>query len=94
MIRFEPTPKGLLLTALAIALAWLTLALLPVALVLIVALMLVGTLNPLVEWLEAHHWKRGLAIALVFTSMFVTIIGLLAVTIPSLIEQVAALAKE
>jgi putative heme transporter len=51
LIRFEPTPKALLWTLLAMAGAWVVLQLLPVVLVLVVALFLVGTLNPAVEWL-------------------------------------------
>jgi hypothetical protein len=62
LVRFEPTAKGLALTALALAQAWVALRLAPVLLVLVVALMLVGTLNPAVEWLETK--KMGIPGAL------------------------------
>jgi predicted PurR-regulated permease PerM len=94
MIRFEPTPKGLLFTALAVGMSWIALKLAPVALVLVAALMLVGTLNPVVQWLEKHRWSRGLSIALVFSVTFLVTLLILVVTIPALIDQVAALVKE
>jgi predicted PurR-regulated permease PerM len=94
MIRFEPTPKGLLFTALAVGMSWIALKLAPVALVLVAALMLVGTLNPVVHWLEKHRWSRGLSIALVFSVTFLVTLLILVVTIPALIDQVAALVKE
>jgi predicted PurR-regulated permease PerM len=94
LTRFEPTPKGLLFTALAVALAWVALRLLPVVLVLVVALFLVGTLSPAVEWLERKHWKRAWGIAFVFTIMFVMTALLMALTIPALLAQVAALVKQ
>jgi len=94
LIRFEPTPKGLALTALALALAWLILALAPVLLVLVVALMLVGTLNPAVEWLEKKKWQRGWAIGSVFFALLVITLSLMAVTIPALIAQIAELVKQ
>jgi len=94
MLRLEPTPKGLLLTALAVGLAWVAVKLAPVALVLVLTLMLVGTLNPTVHWLEKRGWKRGLAIALVFTITFVAALLILVVTIPALIDQLASLVKQ
>jgi predicted PurR-regulated permease PerM len=94
IVCFEPTPRGLLLTVLTVAAVWVALQLLPVALVLVAALFLVGTLNPAVEWLETKRWKRGWGIGFVFTVMFVFTVLVMALTIPSLMEQVSALAKE
>src|SRR5689334_8822002 len=94
MIRLEPTPKGLLLTALAVGLAWVAVKLAPVALVLVAALMLVGTLNPIVQGLEKRGWKRGLSIALVFSVTFVATLSILVVTIPALIDQLTSLVKQ
>ena len=50
--------------------SWLLIHLLPVLLVIVVALFIVGTVNPAVRWLERHHFRRTRAIALVFVSMF------------------------
>jgi len=94
MTRFEPTPKGLLLTALAVGLAWILVKLATVALVLIAALMLVGTLSPAVRWLEKRGLKRGLGIALVFTVTFVASLLFWLLTIPALIDQLASLVKQ
>jgi len=94
IVRFEPTPKGLLFTGLAIVLAWVAFRLLPVALVLVVAFFLVGTLNPAVEWLEKKKWKRGWSIGFVFTLMLVATGLLMALTIPSLLDQVSSLVKQ
>ena len=94
LVRFEPTPKGLFITALAVALAWVSLQLLPVVLVLVVALFLVGTLSPAVQWLEKKKWKRLWGIALVFTILFVVTALLIALTVPALVAQVSSLAKQ
>jgi predicted PurR-regulated permease PerM len=94
LVRFEPTPKGLLLAVLTVAAAWVALRLLPVVLVLVVALFLVGTLNPAVGWLEKKGLKRAWGIGLVFSVMFIATLVLMAFTIPSLMEQVNALVKE
>jgi predicted PurR-regulated permease PerM len=90
----EVAPKTML-TAVAIAGgAWVLLHVLPVVLVIVAALFLVGTLNPLVEWLEAHHVKRSWGIALVFGAMLVTTVLTLVLTVPALIEQLSTLAGQ
>jgi predicted PurR-regulated permease PerM len=93
-LRIEPTPKGLLFTVLAVGASWVALRLLPVVLVLVVALFLVGTLNPGVEWLERKGWKRGWGIGVALAALFVVALLMSALTIPSLIEQVTSLVKE
>jgi predicted PurR-regulated permease PerM len=74
--------------------AWLLLHLLPVVLVIVVSLFLVGTLGPAVEWLEAHGVSRGWGIAAAFLAMALMTGGLLAITIPSLVDQVNSLVKQ
>ena len=74
--------------------AWLLLHLLPVVLVVIVSLFLVGTLGPAVEWLEARGVKRGWGIAVAFTAMALMTGGLLAITVPPLVDQVTNLVKQ
>jgi predicted PurR-regulated permease PerM len=93
LLRFEPTPKGLALTLLAIAVAWVLLRLAPVILVLVAALFLVGTLNPVVDWLESKKWSRGWALGFAFTMMLLLSLSLLALTLPSLFAQVASLVQ-
>jgi predicted PurR-regulated permease PerM len=74
--------------------AWLLLHLLPVVLVVVVSLFLVGTLAPAVEWLERRGLKRGWGIAIAFLAMALTAGGLLALTVPPLVDQVTSLVKQ
>jgi predicted PurR-regulated permease PerM len=90
----EIPAKTMLLAVAVVAGAWTVIQLLPVLLVVAVALFLVGTLNPAVEWLEAHRVKRAWGIALVFTGMLVTTVLALALTVPTLLDQVTTLAKQ
>lgn len=53
---------------LVLAAVWLLIHLVPVLLVLVAALMLVGTLTPVVAWMEGHKVNRKLAISVVFAS--------------------------
>jgi predicted PurR-regulated permease PerM len=65
-----------------------------VVLVAVLALFIVGTLGPAVEWLESHRMTRGWAIALVFVSLLSCTVLLMGLTIPSLVEQTTRLAKQ
>ncbi len=65
--------------------------LLPVVLVLVMALIIVGSLNPAVEWLEARRLRRGLSIAIVFTTLLVITVLVVTLTIPELLAQVTSL---
>ena len=56
--RFDVSVRTLVLVPLTAALCFLLLRLLPVLL----ALLLVGTLNPAVRWLERHRIKRTWAV--------------------------------
>ncbi|HUQ75832.1 MAG TPA: AI-2E family transporter [Burkholderiales bacterium] len=90
VIRVELTPSTFVYAVLAIGGLWIFIRLLPVVLVLIVALMIVGTFAPAVEWLE-RRMRRGLAIALVFTLLFVAIGLITFITLPALVTQVKTL---
>jgi predicted PurR-regulated permease PerM len=74
--------------------AWLLLHLLPVVLVVVVSLFLVGTLGSVVEWLEARGVSRGWGIAIAFVTMALLAGGLLALTIPQLVDQVTNLVRQ
>ena len=81
---------ALVLTALAI---WLLIQLWAILLVVVVALILVGTLNPLVGWLERLRIKRVWAVALAFIAVGVCV-GLLGLLIvPTLWGQVWHIAE-
>ena len=90
-LRVEITAGTMLRVMLFAFGAWLIVHLTPVLLVLVVALFVVGTLSPGVEWLERHKIGRGKGIAIVFTSVLVVALLIGALTLPSLFNQVAAL---
>ncbi len=70
---------------------WLVIRLWPVILVFIVALFIMETLNPAVQWLEDHGARRGLGITLLFSGVFLLAVLILTMTIPSIAAQAAAL---
>lgn len=77
----------------SVAAAWLFIHLWPILIVVVVALMIVGMLNPVVEKLEARHVKRGWAIAIVFGGLFLIGGALCALTLPRLVDQVSSVAE-
>lgn len=92
-LRIEITPKTMIVAALVVLGAWILLRLAAVALVVVLASLLVGTLSPAVRWLERRRIKRPLGIALVFGAMLILAAGVLALTVPALIEQVVTLVQ-
>src|SRR5436305_14594010 len=85
-LRIEVTAKTMVLAAIVVGGAWVALRLVPVLLVVVVALFLVGTLGPAVEWLEKKGVKRSICIGIAFVAMLITVLGILALTIPTLVE--------
>jgi len=90
-VRFELSPKTLVVLVLVIAFLWLLIRLWPVLLVLIVALLVAGTLSPAVRWLEEKRVRRGFGIAIVFTVFFIVALLVVFLTIPMLVSQAVAL---
>jgi len=88
--RIEIGYRTIIAVALTVAGVWLLNLLLPVLVVIIVALMLVGTLNPAISWLQRHRVNRLLAIAIVFIGCLIVIVGVGLITIPALFAQVSA----
>jgi predicted PurR-regulated permease PerM len=93
VVRFEVSPATMIHLALVVAGMWLLLRLWPVFLVLVVALLIVGTMSPAVSWMEARGIKRNLGIASVFTLLFVVAALAVTLTIPSLLAQASALVE-
>jgi len=94
VVRFEVSPATMIQLILVVACLWLLMRLWPIFLVLVVALLIVGTMSPAVSWLEARHVKRGLGIAIVFTLLFVVAVLAVTLTIPSLVEQASSLVEQ
>ncbi len=92
--KVELTARTALIAVVTVACVWLSLVLWPIALVIVVAAMIVGALNPLVEWLQRHSVRRPYAIALVFFGMLLVSAGLTAMTVPRLVAQVSDLVRE
>src|ERR1035437_2435545 len=90
-VRFELSTKTIVALVLVAASLWLLIRLWPVFLVLVAALLVAGTLSPAVRWLEENRVRRGFGIAIVFTVFFVLALLVVALTIPTLVSQAAAL---
>ena len=86
-IRIELSPRTLVILGLLVPGLWMLNQLLPVILVLVAALIIVGTISPAVRWLEQRRMRRGLGIAIVFTGLVVATVLVITMTIPSLFAQ-------
>ena len=93
VVRVEVSLKSLFIVLALIAGVWMLLNLIPVLLVLVVALMIVGSLNPVVAWLTRRKVKRTFGICLVFSLGAALVLTIAAVTIPTLLEQAKTLAR-
>jgi predicted PurR-regulated permease PerM len=93
-VRIELSYKTILAVVLTVAGIWLLNALLPILVVLVTALILVGTLGPFVSWVERHGVNRYVAIGLVFLGCaLVFVLGGL-VVVPALWGQVTNVAGD
>ncbi len=90
-VHFELSARTLVALVLVVASLWLLIRLWPVFLVLVAALVVVGTLNPAVRWLEEKRVRRGVGIAIVFAVFFILALLVVAITIPTLISQAGGL---
>ena len=90
-VRVDVSRTTLFWVALSLASLWVVIQLWPVILVLIVALLVMGTLSPAVAWLEARRVPRGLGIAVVFSGALLAAVMVLTLTIPAVVAQAAAL---
>ena len=81
----------MVIAVLVVTASWTLLRLWPALMVLLVALMIVGTLSPAVRGLQARAIGRRAAIAIVFGVLLLLGIGLATLTLPALIAQVSSL---
>jgi predicted PurR-regulated permease PerM len=86
-VSIEIAPRSIALILAMIALVWLAWQLWPVALILIVALILAGTFNPIVVWMEGKGLTRTWALIVLFIALLLVVTALILLTVPSLIEQ-------
>jgi len=93
-LRFELDPRTIGWTLLALGGVWLLIQLWTVVVLVVVALVLVGTLKPIVEWLERRGIGRGLALAIIFAGMVVGFAGVVLVTVPPLVSQLVTVLED
>ena len=86
-LRIEVAPKTIFLVIGAVASIWLLGQLTNVMMCVVVALILVGTFDPLVQWLERRGFRRGRALILVFTVTALALCGVILLMIPPLASQ-------
>jgi predicted PurR-regulated permease PerM len=90
-VEFGLSTKTIVTLVLLAASLWLLVRLWPVLLVVVAALVVVGTLSPAVRWLETKGMRRGAGIALVFSVFLALSLCVVALTIPALVSQATAL---
>lgn len=57
-----------------------------------IALFIALALDPVVRWLERHHLRRGLSIAVVFVVFALVLAGLVALVVPTAVSQISEFA--
>lgn len=92
-IRHELSLRSLLSVVGLVFSIWLVLRLWRVLLLIVVALVLAGTLSPVVTWLERRGMRRVFALSLVLIALLAAVIGLGALVIPALATQISDLVK-
>lgn len=90
-LRVEVAPKTIFLVLGVVAGIWLLGQLATVLSIVLVALVLVGTFDPLVAWLERRGLQRGRSLVLVFVVAALALAGFVLLMVPPLIAQVMEL---
>jgi putative heme transporter len=93
-IRIDVGPRTVFWTLVTIAAAWLFIQLWPVLILIAVALMIVGTLRPVMSFLERRGCRRGLALLLIFLISGIILALLLFLTVPTLVDQLASMLEK
>ena len=92
--RIEIAPRTIFILLGIVAGVWVLGQLRTVMTVLTIALVMVGTFDPLVAWLEKRGFGRGRALVLVFAVAGLALITVLVLMVPPLIAQLLALVDE
>ena len=94
VLRIEIAPRTLMWVLVGIAAVWLAVQLSNVALVLTVALVLVGTFDPLVAWLVRRGLRRGRALALIALVFAAGVAAVILLTVPPLLAQLQHIVED
>jgi predicted PurR-regulated permease PerM len=92
IIRHELSLRSVVSILAIVAGIWLLVQIWQIILLLIMALILAGTVSPILSWLEHRHFPRAIALSLLLVVLVLAIAGLGALVIPALVTQVSALA--
>lgn len=90
-LRVELAPKTIGLVLAVVGALWMLARLTAVIEVIVVALVLVGTFEPIVAWLEKRGLPRGRALVLVFVVCGLAFTGLVLLMVPPLVAQLVDL---
>ncbi len=93
-LRIEISSRTLLYVLLIAIGIWMVFHLSTVLIVIVVALVLAGTLDPIVHWLEDRGLRRGRALVLLFLAITIAIGAVLLLTVPPLIGQLMHLIED
>jgi predicted PurR-regulated permease PerM len=94
VLRIEIAPRTILAVMAALAGVWLLIELKAVVVLVVCALVLVGTLNPLLGWFERRRIHRNLGLALALLAMVAVVTVLLLVSLPALTHQVVDIVED
>jgi predicted PurR-regulated permease PerM len=94
VVHFAIAPSSIALIVATLAGVWLVVHLRMIVLLMVVALVLAGTFNPLVEWAERRGLRRIYALVLLFVALLVVTCLLIFLTVPPLSEQLTQIVKD
>ncbi|MFI5346043.1 MAG: AI-2E family transporter [Elusimicrobiota bacterium] len=94
VVRFEVAPRTIVLIIAAVVGLWLLYRLWTVVLVLVVALVIAGVFNPVIEALEARGRRRNHALILLVVALGLGAALLIFLTVPALIDQFATIVRD
>jgi predicted PurR-regulated permease PerM len=93
VVRFEIAPRTIGLLLATAAAVWLAGQLWVVGLLVLVALVFAGTFNPLIGWMQGRGIGRTVSLVLLFSGSIVVASLLIFLTVPPLVEQLAAIVR-
>jgi predicted PurR-regulated permease PerM len=94
VVRFEIAPRTIGLILLTVAGVWLLIQLWVVVLLVLVALVFAGTLNPVVEWMERRGLGRVLALVALLVGLVVVASLMVFLTVPPLLDQLTQIVRD
>jgi len=86
-LRIEISARTIAMLLGVLAALWIAFQLETVLVVVTVALVVVGTLDPMVAWFERHGLRRGRALVVIFLVIAAIAAGILLLTVPPLVTQ-------